>query len=213
MARTRPDFSLRVTWARLFRQVAMTAGPSGDRHGDASEAPDGPPPIKPFGQDDPSIAAWTIAMKPGDPGAAKKLTEVVAPHSEERSTPMMAPRDDLAIEVWTECELSIVHAAWRVVIESEESPAVRDLRGRLTSAIEWHLERTQPDNATTHPWGVHAVLELGSPFVEAVDYAASMIHAVEAAGHAATEPDPLSTWILLDAAAGLDRGSGAAFGA
>jgi hypothetical protein len=57
------------------------------------------------------------------------------------------------------------------------------------------------------------VLELGSPFVEAVDYAASMIHAVEAAGHAASEPDPLSIWILLDAAAGLDRGSGAVFGA
>ena len=107
----------------------------------------------------------------------------------------------------------MVHAAWRIVIESGDAAGVDDLRGRVESAVAWHLERTQPDNATTHPWGVHAFLELGSPWMEASDYAASMTHAVEAAGHSSGEQDPLSSWILLDAAAGLDRREGEVFGA
>ncbi|MCP4836212.1 MAG: hypothetical protein GY895_15770 [Phycisphaera sp.] len=204
----RPDFSLRTTWAALFRQVARNSGSSELALG----APAGLPPIKPFSDQDPSIEVWAIAGAPTEPGAIDRLAAMLGPAEEDQPAPMLAPRDDLAIEVWTECELSVIHAAWRIVIAAPESEITSSIRERIRSAITWHLDRTQPDNATTHPWGVHAVLELGTPWAESSDYAASMIHAVEAAGHAADQQDPLSTWILLDAAAGLESSTEPGFG-
>lgn len=205
---TRPDFSLRTTWAALFRQVARTSGSSAEAPG----APVGAPPIKPFSDEDPSIKAWVIAGDPTEPRAIDRFSAMLGAVQGDGPAPMLAPRDDLAIEVWTECELSVIHAAWRIVIAAPESETATSIRERIRSAITWHLDRTQPDNATTHPWGVHAVLELGTPWAESSDYAASMIHAVEAAGHAADQQDPLSTWILLDAAAGLESSTEPGFG-
>ena len=200
--RSRPDFALRSTWATLFRQVALMFPGEVDR--------DGPPPLVPFAADDPSIAAWQAAMHPLDPSALGALLEILDPRPDPSSSPMIAPRADLAVEVWVECELSVLHAAWRLLLhapaEADHVPGTRD---RLARAVRWHLERTQPDNATTRPWGIHAVLELGAPWIEASDYAASMIHAVEAAGHARSAIDPLSAWILLDAAEGVERGGAA----
>ena len=180
---------------------------------EATEGLEGPPPIRPFGDDDVSIEAWSIAMKPEDPSAVTRLSSLLGATQAETPAPLLSPRDDLAIEVWTECELSIVHAAWRIVMAARDATGAARLKRRVQSAVAWHLERTQPDNATTHPWGVHAFLELGSPWLEASDYAASMIHAVEAAGHLSEESDPLSVWILLDAAEGLDRRKDGNFGA
>ena len=34
-------------------------------------------------------------------------------------------RDDLAIEVWTECELSVMHAAWRLALDADAPPTRR----------------------------------------------------------------------------------------
>lgn len=204
---TRPDFSLRSTWAALFRQVARTS----ETPNDVLTVPQGPPPIRPFSEEDPSVEAWAIAAEPNDPSAIDRLAAMLGSVDGAEPAPMLAPREDLAIEVWTECELSVVHAAWRIVIASDASDTTSVVRDRVRSAIAWHLDRTQPDNATTHPWGVHAVLELGSPWAESSDYAASMIHAVEAAGHAADGQDPLSTWILLDAAAGLESSANPGF--
>ena len=209
MTPERPDFSLRSTWVALFRQVASNPSNPTEPH----DPGQGPPPIRPFGNDDPSIEAWSIAMQAGDPSAASRLMGLVGEAADDEPAPMLAPRDDLAIEVWTECELSVMHAAWRIVIKADGDSGVAGLEQRVKSAIAWHLERTQPDNATTHPWGVHAVLELGSPWMEAADYAASMIHAVEASSHVSTGLDPLSSWILLDAAAGLEARNGLDFGA
>ena len=177
-----------------------------------SEGLEGPPPIRPFGDDDVSIDAWSIAMEPSDPSTLPRLASLLGPVQDDEPAPLLAPREDLAIEVWTECELSVVHAAWRIVNAAADAEGADSLKRRVQSAVAWHLDRTQPDNATTHPWGVHAFLELGVPWLEASDYAASMIHAVEAAGHASEESDPLSIWILLDAAEGLDRTKGGEFG-
>lgn len=204
----RPDFKRRSTWVALFRQVARISDTGAMQAGSELEAP----PIRPFGADDASIEAWSIAMKADDPSAVLELSAMLGPADDGEPAPLLAPREDLAIEVWTECELSVVHAAWRMVLEAGDARAVESLTRRVRSAIAWHLERTQPDNATTHPWAVHAVLELGSPWTEAADYAASMIHAVEAAGHASGIRDPLSSWILLDAAAGLEHREGEDFG-
>ena len=106
----------------------------------------------------------------------------------------------------------MLHAVWRVVLgaRATEAPA-SELAGQLASraqeAVDWHLDRTQPDNATTHPWAIHAFLELGRPPAEAIDYAGSILHAVEAAGSARGAVDPLSRWIMLDAANELERGA------
>lgn len=200
LAVQRPDFNQRSTWSALFRQVASISVSDSEQSGRL----EGPPPIRSVGEDDPSIEAWSIAMEPMETGAAARLLTLLGPVQTGQSAPMLASRDDLAIEVWTECELSVVHAAWRILIAVPGDPGSGALRSRVVSAVAWHLEHTQPDNATTHPWGVHAFLELGTPWLEASDYAASMIHAVEAAGHLSNEQDPLWAWILRDAAEGLD---------
>ena len=180
---------------------------------DASERTESPP-IRPFGDDDRSIEAWSIALEPDSPSAAIRFASLLGSDGSDDPKPLLPPRDDLAIEVWTECELSVLHAAWRLVIAAKEaSDDVEALKRRVVSAVAWHLERTQPDNATTHPWGVHVFLELGTPWLEASDYAASIIHASEAAAHASGMLDPLSGWILLDAAEGLERLENEKFGA
>lgn len=109
--------------------------------------------------------------------------------------PLHAWQGSGAIEVWTEVELSAVHAAWRLARVGAR-PA---LRQRIQRALRWHLEHTQPDNATNRPWALHAFLLEGSP--EAVAYAGTLLHNAQAMGGA---PEPLSAWILMDAAAELD---------
>jgi hypothetical protein len=65
---------------------------------------------------------------------------------------------------------------------------------RLRSAIGWHLEHTQPDNATHRPWAVH--LFLGHPEPEVDLYGQTLLHNFEAAGRG----DRDAAWILRDAA-------------
>lgn len=97
-----------------------------------------------------------------------------------------------AIEVWTEGELCGLHALARL---GRLRP---DLAGaiarRLRSAIGWHLEHTQPDNATHRPWAVH--LFLGHPEPEVDLYGQTLLHNFEAAGRG----DRDAAWILRDAA-------------
>jgi hypothetical protein len=73
------------------------------------------------------------------------------------------------------------------------------LRQRIERAMRWHLEHTQPDNATNRPWALHAFLLEGSP--EGRAYAGTLLHNAIAMGGT---PEPLSAWILMDAAAELD---------
>jgi len=103
----------------------------------------------------------------------------------------------VAIEVWTEEELSGLHALWRIGRVARLPPAW----DRARAAMRWHLEHTQPDNATNRPWALHAFLQEGSAEGEA--YAGTLLHNALAHGG---RPEPLSAWILMDSAAELDEG-------
>lgn len=107
----------------------------------------------------------------------------------------MLPRSpDDVIEVWTETELSAVHAAWGVA-------GWRDAAER--SAI-WLVDEIQPDNATNLPWAVHVFADLGEREGRAdlTMYANTLLHnCIVGSGR----PDGLSALILLDAAAQLER--------
>lgn len=109
--------------------------------------------------------------------------------------PLLAHGDRDTIETWTEGELCSIHALMRV--------AARDAwwRDRLQSAVDWHLEWTQPDNATNRPWGIHAFLALGG--LEGRMYAETMLHNAQAGG---AQGDPLVAWALGDAARWLRGG-------
>lgn len=97
-----------------------------------------------------------------------------------------------AIEVWTEAELCGLHALARLRrLDSIGAPAIAM---RLRSAIRWHLEHTQPDNATHRPWAIH--LFLGHPDPEVDLYGQTLLHNFEAAGRG----DRDAAWILRDAA-------------
>jgi hypothetical protein len=201
----RPDPTHRSTWRGLLQPYA-------------DQPASGPPPIHPFGGDDPAIAAWVWCLEGGEPSAFASLPGR-RPHAEEPH-PMLAPRDDLAIEVWTECELSVLHAGFRRLIDltvgggESTVPGVETLVRDLGHAVAWHLEHTQPDNATTHPWGLHAILELGRPTEEAIDHAASMLHAMQAAAVMTPDgrPDAISRWIVADLVETLDRLGGGPVG-
>jgi len=119
--------------------------------------------------------------------------------------PIHPQGDDLGIELWTERELSALHALWDLGVIAE-NPA---WRGRAIDAARWHIRNTQPDNATNHPWAIHVFLDLWSrekgtdSGAEARLYADTLLHNCRAMSAA---PTPLSALILLDAADGLDRG-------
>jgi hypothetical protein len=130
---------------------------------------------------DPDAALWT-SLAVGEPLPNKLLSD---------AGPLFPHRHHLPIEVWTEMELSGVHAL---------ANAGRDAmhRARLRSAIVWLCENIQPDNATQHPWGVHAFAALGvAGYPDAAYYAEQLLHnALVRAGVA----DWFSGCILLDAA-------------
>jgi len=129
---------------------------------------------------------WRACM-----GEAVGLDDLLA----DRGGPLLAPDAYLAIEVWAECELSALHALFRL---AREAGAGRpDLLRRARQAAAWHLEHTQPDNSTNRPWALHAFLLLDSGSGEGRLYAETLLHNM-----AATEArsEPLSRWILADAA-------------
>jgi len=204
----RPDPRDRTTWQGLLQPFA-------------DPSPAATPPIHPFGPDDPAVAAWTWCLNEGPAEAFASLPGRRAADDDEQGTnasgkprSLLASRDDLAIEVWTECELAVLHAGFRRLVELEPDPdpdpdpatvppvtiGAARLARDLADAVAWHLEHTQPDNATTHPWGLHAILELGRPTGEAIDHAGSMLHAMQAAAVMTPDgrPDPISRWIVAD---------------
>jgi hypothetical protein len=98
-----------------------------------------------------------------------------------------------AIEVWTESELSALQALWWI---GRRQRAVLD---RLRTAALWHIQNTQPDNATNRPWAIPVFLEIAiadsSP--DARLYAETLLHNAIAANGIV---EPFSATILLDAA-------------
>lgn len=96
-----------------------------------------------------------------------------------------------ALEVWTECELSALHALARLVRMRPTTARA----ARLDELCRWHLEHTQPDNATNRPWALHVFAR--SPAPESALYAETLLHNVLASD---ARHEPLSRWVLLDAA-------------
>lgn len=111
-------------------------------------------------------------------------------------------RQDLftTIEVWTETELAALHAlSHHLAADHHEN---QELPARLNRAVAWHIENTQPDNATNHPWAVQTFLDAGTP--EAQHFAETLINNCRVQN---ARPDPFSAWILIDAATALNRES------
>lgn len=112
-----------------------------------------------------------------------------------RDGPLLEREDVRTIEVWTETELSALHAlAWHG-LES----ATSDHLDRSFVAAQWHIEHTQPDNATQRPWAVQVFAALASRDgnAEAGLFAETLLHACQVSMGTA---DALSRHILADAA-------------
>lgn len=102
------------------------------------------------------------------------------------------------IEIWTERDLSAMHALWRLA----RAQNVTAWRSAVMRAADWHLEHTQPDNATGRPWAIHVFAErwIARGDVESRLYAETLLHNCQMQTGFA---DPLSAEILRDAADAL----------
>ncbi len=108
-----------------------------------------------------------------------------------------------AIEVWTEADLSAMHALWWIA-RRRQAPALRE---RALHAASWHIEHIQPDNATNRPWASHVFLDLWrtAGLVEARLHAETLLHNAEAgAVDARGTPGALIAAIVADSADALD---------
>lgn len=105
------------------------------------------------------------------------------------SGPLFDQNAYATIEVWIETELAGLHALAHYDGSAE----------RVHRTVEYHLEHTQPDNATCHPWSIHVFVTHGTP--ESRHLAETMLSNCLVRN---AEPDSFSAWILLDAAAALE---------
>jgi len=109
--------------------------------------------------------------------------------------PLLPRSSRRTIEVWTDADLSAMHALWWLATARKRP----DWHDRLAVARDWHLANTQPDNATNRPWALHVYVLAGTP--ETHHYAETLLHNCMAMS---ARPDPLSAWILIDAARALE---------
>lgn len=169
-------------WIRHLRAVA---GPGTDPDLDAA-----PPCVLAGGG--PDEVLWPAAL----PGAGPRLrSEADRLLAARPGTSLADGSRFLALEVWTECELSALHALSRIV-RLHPTPS---RRARFDELCRWHIEHTQPDNATNRPWAVHVFAKSRAP--EAILYAETLLHNVSASD---ARHEPLSRWILLDAVRELE---------
>lgn len=151
------------------------------------------------------------AQRPADPDPDAALWWAVVDRSPEAALRILPdatttpgpifPQDGVtAIEVWSESELSALHALWWL----SRTPEASLLRDRMFLCARWHLENTQPDNATNRPWAIPVYLELAmidrSPAARL--FAETLLHNARAANGV---PEPFSAQILLDAADAVDQ--------
>lgn len=106
-----------------------------------------------------------------------------------------------AIEAWTECELSALHALWHLEARGLANGQCAGQRHSLRVA-RWHVDNTQPDNATNLPWAIHVFVALAAieADAEAGLYAQTQLHNCQIS---MGRPDRRSTLILADAARAL----------
>lgn len=148
-----------------------------------------PPTTLPEGS--PDTVLWHAATVPTDRSALERADRLLAARPGQS---LVDAGTFLALEVWTESELGALHALARVVRLAPTPERVR----RLEELRRWHLEHTQPDNATNRPWALHVFLRSGEP--ESWLYAETLLHNVHASD---ARGEGLSRWILRDTLAEL----------
>lgn len=113
--------------------------------------------------------------------------------------PLIDEDGELGIELWTQQELASLHAVWWIA----RRRGLVELRHRLARALRWHIGNIQPDNATHHPWAVHAFYELwhheGNRDV--LLHAQQLVHTTLVVRG---RPDRFSACLLVDAARALE---------
>lgn len=190
------------TWAEHLRSIARLATPPAD----TISAPSpwftawrtGESPHEDLAEHlPPDEQLWrALALKQPIPEALR--TRLF--NGENVDAPLFEQRAPQPIEVWTEQDLSALHALTHVAL------AIKDesYDARALGAARWHVENTQPDNATNRPWALHVflILDQRENFPEARLYAETLLHNCIAIAGA---PDPCSAEILIDAAAALDQ--------
>lgn len=151
--------------------------------------------------EDPDVALWRAAAAPAP--AWQTALQALSPPP---AGPLTPPGDE-PIEVWTERELCLLHALWRIGRLSGDD----SLRERCLTAATWHLEHTQADNATNRPWAIHVFIALGTPRAgpegRTPASEGAMFHGEQLLHNAMVNlgrPDRLSAHILEDAAGELD---------
>lgn len=136
---------------------------------------------------------WRLCAEPSpDSALLDELRSVLG----DRTGALLATDGFLAIEVWTECELAALHALARFARHPNAAIAAV-ATSRVAAAVRWHLEHTQPDNATNRPWAIHAFLMAEDGSGEPTAYAGTLLNNMSATEARA---EPLSRWILADAA-------------
>lgn len=190
------DLSLR-DWENHLRRLG-----DGAPHADAGGAPEGfrawmagEPPAPASKPPDLDGLLWRCVA---DPGLTGWRDEVGLDLGREALFPGL--RGQAAIEVWTERELAGLHALLWLAMRKRDEQAM----ARVFDAADWHLEHTQPDNATNRAWAAHVFLLLAArrSLADARLYAETLVHNCMVATGA---PDALSALILRDAAAALGR--------
>ena len=112
--------------------------------------------------------------------------------------PLFEQGTTATIEVWTERELAAMHAAWLLARRTGSA----SLASRVDRAASWHIDATQPDNATNRPWAIHVFISLAvrQGRVEGELYAQTLLHNCQVATGRA---DPFAREIIADAADAL----------
>lgn len=147
---------------------------------------------------DPDASLWWALVDRSVDDALRALDAAAERSPQDRGA--LFPRGLYsAIEVWTESELSALTALWWL----SRLPGAGSLRDPMLASARWHLEHTQPDNATNRPWAIPVFLGLASldDSPDARLFAETLLHNAIAANGS---PEPFSALILLDAADAVD---------
>ncbi len=113
--------------------------------------------------------------------------------------PLLVEKPVGSVEIWTEEELSSLHALWHLAMGRNRP----DLMEQALGAARWHVRELQPDNATNHPWAIHVFVALWR--VDGDD--AAHLHAQTLLNNCQVHmgrPDRFSACILLDSAMCLE---------
>ncbi|MGP1308813.1 MAG: hypothetical protein ACTS27_01290 [Phycisphaerales bacterium] len=196
-------------WAKGLRAAADRAEPFCPRSGDdrTSVRPLGlwiargePSRIAAPNRVDPDAFLWWRLVVNDAEAALRKIADARGtPRSPSDAGALFPQGAYTAIEVWTEAELSSLQALWWLCRMQAGAP----LRDVMFDSARWHLENTQPDNATNRPWAIPVFLEMAvdeqSP--DARLFAETLLHNA-LAGQERSEP--FSGLILRDAADAVD---------